>query len=59
MKGADHPASLFCVKKRPGKTEKEALESLSQAVKLILDDRREEGLRGIPPDALVERISIT
>lgn len=41
-----------------GKTKQEALESLAEAIRLILDDRREEGLRGIPPDATVERISV-
>ncbi len=32
-----------------GKTKEEALESLSEAIALILEDRREEGLRGVPP----------
>jgi predicted RNase H-like HicB family nuclease len=41
-----------------GKTKEEALESLSEAISLILDDRRDQGLRGIPPDAIIERISI-
>jgi len=34
-----------------GRTKEEALESLSEAIALILEDRREEGLRGIPPCA--------
>jgi predicted RNase H-like HicB family nuclease len=41
-----------------GKTKDEAVESLADAIKMILDERREEGLRGVPPDALVERISL-
>ena len=41
-----------------GKTKEEALESLSEAISLILNDRRDQGLRGIPPDAIIERISI-
>jgi predicted RNase H-like HicB family nuclease len=37
-----------------GKTKEEALESLSNAIALILDDRREDGLRGVPPRAIRE-----
>lgn len=40
-----------------GKTRDEALDSLREAIQLILDDRREEGLRGVPPDA--ERLVVT
>ena len=32
-----------------GHTKEEALESLSRAVSLILEDRREDGLRGVSP----------
>ena len=35
-----------------GKTKEECLESLSDAIQLILEDRREDSLRGIPTDAL-------
>ena len=31
-----------------GKSEEECLKSLAQAIELILQDRREEGLRGVP-----------
>ncbi|BAS26841.1 type II toxin-antitoxin system HicB family antitoxin [Limnochorda pilosa] len=41
-----------------GKTKDEALQSLSEAIRLILEDRRDQGLRGIPPDAVVERVSV-
>lgn len=34
-----------------GKTRDEALDSLRDAVALILEDRREDGLRGVPADA--------
>lgn len=34
-----------------GRTKEEARESLANAIALILEDRREEGLRGLPPDA--------
>jgi predicted RNase H-like HicB family nuclease len=34
-----------------GKTKQEALASLRDAIALILEDRREEGLRGVPDDA--------
>ncbi len=42
-----------------GKTKDEARESLAQAVALILEDRREDGLRGVPPDAVRETITIS
>jgi predicted RNase H-like HicB family nuclease len=41
-----------------GKTKEEALQSLSDAISLILDDRREEGLRGVPPDAVREMVAV-
>jgi len=41
-----------------GRTKEEALESLSKAVSLILEDRREDGLRGVPPDALREKVTV-
>lgn len=34
-----------------GKTKKEALASLKDAIALILEDRREDGLRGVPENA--------
>jgi predicted RNase H-like HicB family nuclease len=34
-----------------GATRDEALESLREAIALILEDRREDGLRGLPADA--------
>ncbi|MEX1054943.1 MAG: type II toxin-antitoxin system HicB family antitoxin [Rhodothermales bacterium] len=34
-----------------GRTRAEALESLSEAIALILEDRREDGLRDLPRDA--------
>jgi predicted RNase H-like HicB family nuclease len=34
-----------------GTTREESLESLRDAVALILEDRREDGLRGVPKDA--------
>jgi predicted RNase H-like HicB family nuclease len=42
-----------------GKTKDEARESLAQAIALILEDRREDGLRGVPPDAIRETVTIT
>ncbi len=41
-----------------GKTKDEAVESLAEAIALILEDRREEGLRGVPPDALREKVRV-
>jgi predicted RNase H-like HicB family nuclease len=34
-----------------GRTREEALGSLADAIALILEDRREDGLRGVPTDA--------
>ena len=34
-----------------GKSKAEAIRSLSEAVDLILEDRREDALRGLPPNA--------
>jgi predicted RNase H-like HicB family nuclease len=34
-----------------GRSRDQALRSLSEAIALILDDRREEGLRGVPDEA--------
>lgn len=41
-----------------GRTKDEARESLAEAIALILQDRREEGLRGIPSDAEHETITV-
>ncbi len=41
-----------------GKTKKEARESLAEAVALILEDRREDALRGVPPDAERETLTL-
>ena len=41
-----------------GRTKDEALKSLASAIELILQDRREDGLRGVPPDAIREVVRI-
>ena len=41
-----------------GRTKEEARESLAQAIALILADRREDGLRGVPPDAERETVTV-
>ncbi len=41
-----------------GKTKEEARQSLVEAIALILEDRREEGLRGVPADAELETVRI-
>lgn len=41
-----------------GRTKQEARENLVEAIRLILDDRREEGLRGVPPDAERETVTL-
>ena len=41
-----------------GRTKEEARQSLAEAIALILEDRREEGLRGVPPDAECETVIV-
>ena len=41
-----------------GRTKDEARASLAEAIALILEDRREDGLRGVPADAERETITV-
>ncbi len=41
-----------------GRTKDECLQGLSEAIALVLEDRREDGLRGVPPDAIREIVTI-
>jgi predicted RNase H-like HicB family nuclease len=41
-----------------GRTKDEAKSSLADAVQLILEDRRQDVLRGVPVDAVQEMISL-
>ncbi len=41
-----------------GRTKEECLQSLSDAISLILEDRREDALRGVPEDATREVITV-
>ena len=41
-----------------GKTKDEAIENLSGAIALILEDRREDGLRGLPANAIRETVTV-
>jgi predicted RNase H-like HicB family nuclease len=41
-----------------GKTQDEARESLAASIALILQDRREDALRGIPDDAERDTVSV-
>jgi predicted RNase H-like HicB family nuclease len=41
-----------------GRTKEEAKESLSEAIALILEDRRTDALRAVPPDALRETVIV-
>jgi predicted RNase H-like HicB family nuclease len=41
-----------------GRTKDEARDSLAAAIALILEDRREDGLRGLPPDAERETVVV-
>ena len=41
-----------------GRTKEEARQSLAEAIALILEDRREDGLRAVPPDASRETVTL-
>jgi predicted RNase H-like HicB family nuclease len=41
-----------------GRTREECRQSLIAAIALILEDRREDGLRGIPDDAVREVVTV-
>jgi predicted RNase H-like HicB family nuclease len=41
-----------------GRTKEECLKSLSDAIHLILEDRRQDALRGIPAGAIQEVVSV-
>ncbi|HDO51429.1 MAG TPA: type II toxin-antitoxin system HicB family antitoxin [Rhizobiales bacterium] len=41
-----------------GETIEEAKDNLREAIELILEDRREDILRGLPEDAIQEKVSI-
>jgi len=41
-----------------GKTKEECLENLREAIELILEERRQDSLAGIPPDVQQELIAV-
>ncbi len=41
-----------------GHTKEEARENLAGAIELILEDRREDALRAVPPEALREIVTV-
>ena len=41
-----------------GRSIEEARTSLAEAIALILEDRREKGLRGVPPDAIQQVVIV-
>jgi predicted RNase H-like HicB family nuclease len=41
-----------------GRTKDEALQSLRQAIELILEDRRDDGLKGVPASAIRETVTV-
>jgi predicted RNase H-like HicB family nuclease len=41
-----------------GQTLDECRASLAEAIKLIFEDRREQGLAGIPPEAICEKVVV-
>jgi predicted RNase H-like HicB family nuclease len=42
-----------------GRTKEEARQDLAEAIALILEDRREDALRGVPADAVRETVTFT
>ncbi|MBU1486840.1 type II toxin-antitoxin system HicB family antitoxin [bacterium] len=41
-----------------GRTKEECLKNLGEAIELILKDRRQDSLRGIPTDAVPELVAV-
>ena len=41
-----------------GRTKEEARKSLADAISLLLEDRRADALRGLPPDAEQETVTV-
>ncbi len=41
-----------------GRTKKEAIASLADAIALILEDRRQDSMRGLPPGAVRETVRV-
>ena len=41
-----------------GKTREECLKNLSEAIGLLLEDRRQDSLRGIPKEAVSELVAV-
>ena len=41
-----------------GKTIEECRQNLSEAIKLIIEDRREDALRGVPQNAVRETVTV-
>jgi len=41
-----------------GKTLEECRSNLAEAIELILEDRRQDGLRGVPADAIRETVTV-
>lgn len=41
-----------------GRTLEECRESLAEAIRLILEDRREQGLAGVPSEAIREMVTV-
>jgi len=41
-----------------GKTKAECLKNLSEAIDLILEDRREDALRGLPANAMRDLVAV-
>jgi predicted RNase H-like HicB family nuclease len=41
-----------------GRTKKQARENLGEAIALVLEDRRKDGLRGVPRGAIREKVRV-
>ncbi len=41
-----------------GRTVEECRANLGEAIALILEDRREDALRGVPPEAICETVTV-
>ncbi|MDA1272938.1 MAG: type II toxin-antitoxin system HicB family antitoxin [Verrucomicrobia bacterium] len=41
-----------------GETVEEAKQDLSESIRLVLEDRREDAMRGLPPEAIRDVVSV-
>ena len=58
MSGSSHIHPKFREPMAKGSRKTKPLHSLSEAIALILEDRRDDGLRGLPSDAILDKVTV-